>query len=157
MLRGEIQVDIPEKGDWTKNSDVGAITILNKVINRILSIPLPKRTGTDIILGSVSSGTAFNTLPKFANLRFEVRSHEDGMADTLRKKIIEICEEISAEHMIKVSLNEIARRKTGGIGYGHPLVKSIRSIMDALDIQSKIAPSTGELSALIANEIRALQ
>lgn len=149
MLRAEITVEIPEQTDYAQIRSFGAIAILNKVINRILAIPLPSEPRSHIILGSVSSGTAFNTLPRLATLRFEVRSEQEDMATRLGDAIREICAEIAAEHRVKVRLNEVARRKVGGIGYSHPLVKAVRAIMEHLGINAKIAPSTGELSALI--------
>ena len=153
MLRGEIRVEIPEQTDWSKFGNTGAITVLNQVINKMLAIPLPSAPRTNLILGSVGSGTAFNTLPRTGYLQFEVRSEEDGMAAKLRETIIDICNEISAEMRVKVSLNELARRKVGGIGYQHPLVKSVHAIMGKLGVTPNIGPSTGELSAMIDDGI----
>ena len=156
MLRGEIAVEIPEQTDYSKLKANGAISILNKVINRLLAIPLPTEPRTNIILGSVGAGTGFNILPRTGTLRFEVRSQEEGMAKKIGEQLSEYCAEISAEFSVKVKLREIARRKPGGIGYSHPLTRSIRKIMETQGVEPKVAPSTGELSALIAHEIPAI-
>ncbi|MEM7673417.1 MAG: M20/M25/M40 family metallo-hydrolase [Verrucomicrobiota bacterium] len=153
MLRGEIQVEIPDQTDWSKWGNVGAITILNRVINKLLAIPLPSEPRTNLILGSVVAGTAFNTLPRTGYLQFEVRSEEDGLAAKIRDQVVDICGEISAEMRVSVSLIELARRKVGGIGFQHPLVKGVHAIMDTLGVTPNIGPSTGELSALISEGI----
>jgi di/tripeptidase len=82
-------------------------------------------------------------------LRFEVRSEEEGRTEWIEEQISEIVEELAAENEISVDLNVVARRKRGGIAFSHPLVKTTRDIIGSLGVEQVIAPSTGELCALI--------
>lgn len=156
MLRGEITCHAPVDPEWDNPGGVSAIANMTKILTRILAIPTPQVPRTSIILGSVNAGTAFNTLATTATLQLEVRSEEAGAVRRIRKAITELLEEVSAETGTRNEMEVIARRHPGGIGFSHPLVKSTRQIMEALDIRPKIAPSVGELSALIAHHIPAV-
>lgn len=156
MLRGEIQVDVDEEYDWKHLGDAGAISILNRVITRLQGIPLPTQPATSIVLGSVRSGNSFSTAAASALLRFEVRSEEEGKAEQLERDIQDIVDELAAENEVDVILRVIARRQRGGISFSHPLVRTIRAIQENLGIEPIIAPSTGELCALIDRRIPAV-
>jgi di/tripeptidase len=156
MNRCEIQVITPEEHHWESWSLSGAITALTQIVQRILAIETPEVPKTSIILGSVNSGTSFNLPPTQATLRFEVRSEEPGMVSRIREQIEEILEQIIAENRIHASMEIIARRHPGSIGFGHPYVRSARSIMKALGIKPQVAPSTSELSVLLDKDIPSL-
>jgi len=149
MLRGEIRIEVPEEYDWKRLPDGSAIVILNRLITRIQAIPLPSNPVTTINLGSVLAGNTFGTAASTATLRFEVRSEEEERAEWIEEQIGEIVEELAAENEVSVSLNVVARRNRGGISFSHPLVKTTREIITSLDEEHIIAPSTGELCALI--------
>jgi tripeptide aminopeptidase len=149
MLRGEINLQVPSKYDWTKFGASGAVAILTKVVQRIMQIPIPMEPKTKILLGSMSSGTSFGTQPTSANLRFEIRSEQAGMVSQLRKQIEDIIDEIANGSDTRIELSVIAQRKPGGLPYAHPMVKSMRTILDALAVKPRVEPSVGELSELI--------
>lgn len=154
MVRGEIICQTPPaSSDWTDWSHQNAIVTLNEIVRRILEIPLPQKPKTRVILGSMNAGRGYNRPPGKARLRFEIRSEQVGKAREIRKRIAEIVDEISAETGTEIVLNLLARRKPGGVSFGHPMVKAIREIMHTLAIQPKFAPSTGDLSALISKGI----
>lgn len=156
MNRCEIQVVTPEEHHWESWSLSGAITALNQIVQGILAIETPEVPKTSIILGSINSGTSFNLPPTQAALRFEVRSEEPGMVTRIREQIEEILEQLIAEEGIQATMEIIARRRPGSIGFSHPLVRSARSILKALDIQPQVAPSTSELSVLLEKDIPSL-
>jgi di/tripeptidase len=156
MNRCEIQVDTPEVHHWESWSLSGAITALNKIVQQILAIETPQVPKTSIILGSISSGTSFNVPPTQANLRFEVRSEEPGMVARIHERIEEIIEQSIAENRIHATMEVIARRRPGSIGFNHPYVRSARAIMKALGIKPLVAPSTSELSVLLEKDIPSL-
>jgi acetylornithine deacetylase/succinyl-diaminopimelate desuccinylase-like protein len=153
MMRAVITVEVPEAYDWRKFGPTGAIVNINKVITGILGIPLPREPKTNIVLGSVQAGTAYNTAPMRAVLRFEVRSEAAGMVGKIHEQIREIIDEIASDTETSIKLEVIARRKPGGIDYSGPFVKAVRKVMHKLEITPKLAPSTGELSALIDKDI----
>lgn len=156
MLRGEINVEIPEEYDWTRFGAVGAVQIINDVINRIQQIPLPNSPRTTIVLGSVAGGSTFNTIPTQARLRFEIRSESGEMVSKVRDAIQQITEELATQSMAQVVFDEYAHREPGGIPFGHPLVAHTRQIMNALEITPRIAPSMSELTNFIRRDIPAI-
>lgn len=156
MNRCEIQVETPLEHHWETWSLSGAITALNQIVQQILAIETPQAPKTSIILGSISSGTSFNVPPTQATLRFEVRSEEPGMVTRIREQIEEILEQAVAEKRIHATLEVLARRRPGSIGFNHPYVRSARDIMKALGIKPLVAPSTSELSVLLAKDIPSL-
>lgn len=149
MLRGVINCEVPAETDWERSNSSGAIVNINNILSRILEIPTPREPRTSIILGAIIAGNAYNTVPTQASLRFELRSEQDGMVGQVRERIEEIIAEVTAKTLAEAELEVIARRQPGGIAFDHPLVKSTRTIMRALGIKPRIAPSTGSLSALI--------
>lgn len=153
MLRGEIHLQVPSEYDWTRFGATNAIAILSDVVQTIMRIPIPTEPKTKIIFGSISAGTSFATQPTSARLRFEIRSEEVGMVGQLKTKIEDIVEETANATNVDLNLSIIAERKTGGLAYGHPMVKCMRSILSELQVKPYVEPSVGELSELIAREI----
>ena len=156
MLRGELTYKIPEQYDWTKFNSVGAIVDMNDMINRILEIPLPRKPKTTIVMGQMEAGTSYNTLPVKARLRFEIRSESDEIVSDLATRINFLAEEMTSKTGAMVRFKEIARRKSGGTEFSHPLNTIGREILKRLDITPRIAPSTSEVAALIDKGIPAV-
>lgn len=153
MLRGVIHCTASPDYDWAESGCPGAISYLSKIITQIQAIPLPQEPRTAIILGSISGGTAFNTRANKARLKFEVRSEQVGMVSEIQEKIEDIINKEIYSSNTDIKLEIISRRTPGGIDYNTPLVKTTRQILERLDITPKIAPSVGELSALIEKKI----
>lgn len=149
MVRGEITVTVPEERSWEASGSRGAIVTLNRIVTKMLAIPIPAEPRTSLILGSIGAGTTFNTPPTKASLRFEIRSEQEGMASQIASDIEAIVEEAGAEARTENRLTVVARRKPGGIGFRHPYVRAARDIMRTIGIKPEIAPSVGDLSALI--------
>ena len=156
MLRGELSYRIPDQYDWTKFNSVGAIVDMNDMINRILEIPLPRKPKTTIVLGQIEAGTSYNTLPTKARLRFEIRSESDEIVADLSKRISFLAEEMTSKTGAMVKFSEIARRKSGGTDFSHPLNTIGREILKRLDVTPRITPSTSEVAALIDKGIPAV-
>jgi len=156
MLRGEITCKVPETYDWSRFGDASAILTLNEVINKINDIRLPKRPRTSIVMGSISGGSSFNTIAKEATLGFEVRSESEEVVRDVGKTIQDIAKEVASKTGDEVVLDIFARRRPGGIPYAHPLNECARSVMNKLEIEPRLAPSTSELAALIDKKIPAL-
>jgi metal-dependent amidase/aminoacylase/carboxypeptidase family protein len=108
------------------------------------------------MLGAIRGGTSYNNTAALASLRFEIRSESEELVLEIGRRIQEITEEISYQTKSSVRLNVIARRKPGGIAFGHPMARCGRDILKALEITPRISPSTSELSALIDASIPAV-
>ena len=148
-LRGEITVNIPKDYDWSSFGAAGAISHLNRLINQLMEIPLPKEPKSKMTFGGLTAGSSFNTSPKTGRLRFEITSEGDEVIDDIEKLLNEICEQFSLESGTEVKMETVAKRQNCGIPFTHPLVKTTRSIMHKAGITPKVDPSTGDLNALI--------
>ncbi len=156
MLRGEINVHVPEMYDWTRFGASGAVITLNDVINKINFIPLPRRPKTSIVLGSIEGGSSFNNIATHSLLRFEIRSLSATIVNSIHEQIEDALSELRYEARADISLDIVAQRRPGGIGFRHPLVRSARDIMKHLAIEPRVGPSTSELAELIAHDIPAI-
>tara|TARA_R110002096_G_scaffold16106_23_gene55132 strand:- start:5487 stop:6659 length:1173 start_codon:yes stop_codon:yes gene_type:complete len=153
MVRGKITVTVPKNQDWKLWGASNAITSLHQIIDRILAIGRPDKPRTQIILGSVRAGSGYNSSPERATLRFEVRSESEDVVQKIQTEINQILDEVNAHHQGNAELSIIAQRTPGNLGYNHPLVTSVRAIMDTLKIPVTVQPSMSELSALLVRDI----
>ncbi len=156
MVRAEISVRVPEETSWHHFGRISASRILTRILNQIYAIPIPREPKTSINIGSIQAGNTYSNMTTSGRIRFEIRSEDIEQVKRIRSAIDEIVEVAALENNPEIKIEPIAVRNPGGIPYSHPLVKSARSIMRGLTIEPKIAPSVGELSALIAKDIPAL-
>lgn len=153
MLRGNITCRIPNDYNYMRYGAKGAIPVMNTIIRRLLEIPIPQEPPTRVLMGSVQAGTSYNTAATKALLQFEVSSEQAGMVDAIEKQVAGIVNEVAFSSGFQIDLTAVARRRNCNIPYNHPLVETMRTIMDSLNIRPTIAPSTGELAALIHKDI----
>lgn len=156
MLRGRITCKIPEQYDWSRFGSSSAILTLNEVINKINDIRLPKRPKSSVIMGAVKGGNSYNTITTHASLKFEIRSESAELTKEIADRIEEITSELTSGDGETVELQLFARRDPGGIPFSHPLVRSTRKIIEAINVEPRLAPSTSELAAFIDKEIPAV-
>ncbi len=156
MLRAEISVQVPEETAWHHFGRISAVRVLNKILNRLYTIPIPREPKTSINIGMLSSGNTFSDMTTSGAIRLEVRSEEASEVARIHGIIDDIVEETSLENRFPVKMEIIAQRAPGGIPFSHPLVATTRQIMNHLDLEPTMAPSVGELSALIAQGIPAI-
>lgn len=156
MFRGLITCKLPEELDWPRAGQHSAIIALNDVINRILEIPIPRRPRTSIVLGAVRGGKSYNVMATQSSLRFEVRSEDSKMVQSIHERIDAIIVDVASSHNAEFEFNVVSSREPGGIDIDHPLVKSCRKIMDQLGVQTVIRPSMSEVSELIARGLPAV-
>jgi len=149
MLQCSINCRLPDKYDWTQFGASGAVEILNKIVNRILSIPLPQQPRTNIVMERLDIGRAFHRVANRGVLQFEIRSESLGMTSELEDEIVHIVAEERYKTRADISFEVVARRNPGGISFKHNLAQNVRAIMETLSIEPRIAPSTSELSGFI--------
>jgi di/tripeptidase len=156
MFRAEVSARVPEETAWHHFGRISAARILNRILNRLYAIPIPREPKTSINIGTIQAGNTFSDMTTSGRIRFEIRSEDLEQVERIRQATEEIVEVTNLENNIEIRLEEVAERNPGGIPYSHPMVKSARHIMKGLEIEPQIAPSVGELSALIAKDIPAL-
>ena len=71
----------------------------------------------------------------------------------MKRQIEDIVEETANATSVGLDFSVVAERKTGGLPYGHPMVKCGRKILSELQVDPYVEPSVGELSELIARDI----
>lgn len=156
MLRGRIRVSVPKEYDWTRGAFVGAIQVICDIVDRIHEIPLPRKPLTFVVMGSIHSGNTYNVMPTDAVLRFEIRSESAEQVERIFQQIEEIAVEAGSNVNVDVMVDVVARRQPGGIEFSHPLTRSVRRLIDSLDLETHVSPSTSELAAFTERNIKAI-
>jgi len=154
-LRGDITCDVREMPLHEPGAE-NALVAMNHIINRILSIAVPKWPYTLIRLGKLHAGVGYNTDADHAVLGLEVVSHSGEMVEEIRHQIEDIVEEMSARHSVDVNVDFFFSRDAGGIPFAHPLVKSVIAVMQQLGVDVAQGPSPSELSEYIGRSIPAV-
>ena len=155
MLRGNI-VCTAQRPDLTHLGGPNAIASLNGVISNILNIALPQEPKTYITLGKIRGGSSFSSVATRAQLGFEVRSDQAGMVDDIEQQIQSIVDHVPSVEGTNAELQVIARRRTGGLDFQHPLVSITQNILQKLDIPPIVRPSAGALASLIEHDVPAV-
>ncbi|MEF8787772.1 MAG: peptidase dimerization domain-containing protein [Planctomycetota bacterium] len=156
LLRGEVRCRVPEQVDWTKFATSSAIVTLNEIIDEILQIRVPSRPRTQVVLPRVEGGSSFNRIAKEAVLQFEIRGESADVIESVASDIDTIISEVQCKSDSRVSKEIISRRQPCGLSFDHPLVANTRALLEALDVQPTILPSTSELSAIIGTGVPAV-
>lgn len=156
MLRGEIICRTSAEKEWSGFSSENAIITLNEVINKINSIPVPRRPRSSINLGRIEGGTEYNKKAVEARLRFEVRSESAETVDEIGFLLKEAVAEVKSKTGDSITMDFLAKRSPGGINFSHPMVRAARSILEELKITPRYESSTSELAGLVANQIDAI-
>ena len=155
-LRGAIELELPEGYDLSDFGALGAVGHLSEIAHRIQGIPIPRIPRTSIILGSLRTGATFNRVAKSGVLRFEATSEDNAQVEAIKDAIDEIVDEVHTSTGADVELKIVARRNPGGLNYSHPMVKTLREILESLEVNPKAQPSSGDLSALADQGIPAV-
>ncbi|WP_269542100.1 peptidase dimerization domain-containing protein [Cerasicoccus fimbriatus] len=154
VIRGTIDCQV--KRGATGLAAGGAIPVLNRLMTKMLEIPLPQDPVTQLIMGSIYGGTTYNTTARDAHLLFEIRSEGAGVASEIFEQIEAVVAETSSMTGAMADLKKVGNRKNNSISFNHPLVRGARRILKALEVEDHAAPSTGELSTLLGRDIPSL-
>jgi tripeptide aminopeptidase len=156
MIRGEVACDALAGPAERRNSRPNAILVLNEVIDQILSLRLPQRPRTQIVIGTITGGLKHGAPANEARLGFEIHSDSDEMVKSLYSDILDIVEGLGHVHETGLSLETISNVNTARLAHNHPLVKAVTQIMAALDVAPASGPSESELSIFLSRGIPAV-
>ena len=161
-LDGEIVCGV-RKLDVTNGQSQGAIIILNRVIDRLLTMPVPgdeevsmAAPETTLILGSVEGGTSFKKPARDALLRFQVLSESDAALARVEQRIRDIVEHVTRETGATVNFEVIARTNYGGLDREHPVVLQSRRIITALGTQPLKERYSSSVSSFVEQDVPAV-
>lgn len=156
MTRLEIRCSVSDEESWDVKRGVNTILVLNEIINRIMEIRLPQRPETRVVVGSIKGGLKFGSLPLNSRLWLEIHSTADAEVDRVYHLISDIATSVGCEQRVSVELDKVSSVNASNLGYGHPLVKASRAILDDLQIEPLISSSESELSVFLSAGIPAV-
>jgi tripeptide aminopeptidase len=156
MIRGEVICDALSGPEERLCSRPNAILVLNETIDQILSLRLPQRPHTEIVIGTISGGLKHGAPANEARLGFEIRSDSDEMVRSLYTDILDIVEGLGHAYEIGLTLETVSNINTARLAHNHPLVKAVTQIMAALDVAPASGPSESELSIFLSRGIPAV-
>jgi tripeptide aminopeptidase len=156
MIRGEVICDALSGPEERLCSRPNAILVLNETIDQILSLRLPQRPHTEIVIGTISGGLKHGAPANEARLGFEIRSDSDDMVRSLYTDILDIVEGLGHAYEIGLTLETVSNINTARLAHNHPLVKAATQIMSALAISPVSRASESELSIFLSRNIPAL-
>ena len=155
-LRGEISVHISEECDYTSRTSIGAVDYLSQIACKIREIPIPSNPASSIILGSIKAGSSYTRIPRNGVIRFEVASEDSGQVDQIHQQIEAIVNATTNTTNCLAHLKIIGKRNPGGLSENHPLVQIQKQILQAHNVETFTAPSSGDLSALADHNLPSL-
>jgi acetylornithine deacetylase/succinyl-diaminopimelate desuccinylase-like protein len=156
MIRCEIECRIRPQIRISRRFRPNAILIINDIINQILSIRLPQRPRTQIVVGKIAGGVNHGGIPYEANLGFEIRSDSYKMVRSVFNNIGDIVEGIGHENEVDMKLKTISHLKASRLKFSHPLVKGASAVIKSLGIEPLGEPSESELSIFLSQSIPAV-
>jgi len=139
-----------------KVSQISAIEILNRIINRLGDIKLPEQTHTGLVFGEISGGASYKIPARNTQLTFQLRSDDDQTVADIRKQINAIVDDEAREKGVSCHLEGIARTRAGGLESDHPLVVLTRKIMTGLGIQPRESIYSAIISGYVEQELPAI-
>ena len=156
MIRGEIQCAISEEKGALHKFTPNAILILNEVINEIMSLRLPQRPRSRIVIGKIVGGANHGKIAYEATLGFEIRSDSYKMVKSIHSSIKDIVDGISHENEVDLNIKTISNLKAARLNFNHPLVKSSAAVMEALGIKPVSTSTESALSIFLSRKIPAV-
>ena len=81
---------------WSKMTYINANLILNEVINKLYSIPIPNQPKTIINVGMILGGNRYSTISTHSEAKIEILGEDDRIMEKIIEIITDQCIDISA-------------------------------------------------------------
>ena len=156
MIRGEIWCSISEERGMLDEYTPNAIIILNEVINQIMSLKMPQRPRSRIVVGKISGGANHGRIAHEGYIGFEIRSDSYRMVKKIFGNIKDIVEGLSHEYELDLNLRTISNLRASRLKYTHPLVKNSAVVLETLGIKPFSKSTESALSIFLSNKIPAV-
>lgn len=156
MIRGEIVCSISDERGTLHEYTPNAIIILNEVINQIMSLDMPQRPRSRIVVGKISGGANHGKIAHEGYIGFEIRSDSYKMVKKIFGDIKDIVEGLSHEYEVDLNLRTISNLKASRLKYTHPLVKSAAAVLETLGIKPFSKSTESAQSIFLSNKIPAV-
>jgi tripeptide aminopeptidase len=139
-------IDVEQTTPWGKTINTSAIFVMNEIINRLCSIPLPLHPKTVINLGKIAGGDRHSTISTKTTLKIEILSEDDSIMTKVIEDINDNCVDIGAKYDVTINCDFFGRHRAGGLTYSHPFVKSAVKIVNLLGYRPIITYNNSELA-----------
>ena len=156
MIRGEVVCDALSGPTERRRQRPNAILVINEAIDQILSLRLPQRPRTEIVIGTIAGGLKHGAPANEARLGFEIHSDSDEMVKALYTDILDIVEGLGHGHEVGLTLETVSNIRAAHLAHNHPLVKAVSQIMATLTVSPVSGPSESELSIFLSRQIPAV-
>ncbi|MCF8110592.1 MAG: peptidase dimerization domain-containing protein [Desulfobacteraceae bacterium] len=155
IIRGEINCRVPQSEGRNYRYHPNAILVLNELINEILSMRLPQRPRSRVIIGRMQGGFKHGVIAYDAQLGFEIQSDSDEMVRQMFDEIQDIVDGLGHEHSVDLEMEVISTQNAATLRYRHPLVKTTVAVMKRLGLTPLSESSESELSVFLSKQIPA--
>ena len=153
MIRGEISCSISEEKGIMHKYTPNAILILNEVINGMMSLSLPQRPRSRVVIGKISGGANHGKIAYDATLGFEIRSDSHKMVKFIYNGIKDIVDGIGHENEVVLNVKTISNLKAARLKFNHPLVKNAAAVLHALGIKPISKSTESALAIFLSRKI----
>jgi tripeptide aminopeptidase len=142
-LRFDLEIELhPELAFTPGVSRSNAVEILADAVNLLQRIKLPRHPRTSLNLGQIEGGEAHEIWATNAMLGAEIRSENSDVLQSVEEEVDDITVHLSSYYGCQVNLRKFGRRSTAGLRFNHPIVRSLRHLMDRLGIKAAPGPDT---------------
>ncbi|MFW6052576.1 MAG: hypothetical protein ACOC8I_01570 [Desulfosalsimonas sp.] len=156
IIRGEVNCRVPQSEGRTYRYHPNAILVLNELINEILSMRLPQRPHSRVIIGRMQGGFKHGLIAYDAQLGFEIQSDSDEMVRLMFDEIQDIVDGLGHEHSVDLEMEVISTQNAATLRYRHSLVKTTVAVMKRLGLKPFSESSESELSIFLSKQIPAV-
>ncbi len=156
MIRCEIECTVQGASKFAERNRPNAILILNELINQILSIGVPQRPRSRIVIGQVRAGVTHGRLAQQGTIGLEIHSDAMEMVKDLFTQVRDIVSELNQEFDATLHLDIVSSLQAARLKFNHPLVKTAVAVMETLGLKPVSEASESELSIMLARGIPAV-
>lgn len=121
-LRYRIRLKTQGGHSWVDYGRTSAVHELARLVNQLVSIPLPAQPRTTLNVGTIQGGLSINTIAAEAQLELDLRSEDPETLEMLAQQVRQICQDVPVRDA-EVHLEVIGQRPGGLLDGQHPLVK----------------------------------
>jgi tripeptide aminopeptidase len=127
---------------WGAFGAPSAIHCLTRAIAQITAIRVPANPKTTYNVGTISGGSAVNTIAQFAEAVIDLRSLDPQELKRLEERVRHIVAEEAEVSGIQAEIELIGDRPEGSIPDDHLLCEAVRRVHKFLGIQTRTYPSS---------------
>lgn len=155
-LRFDLAVQLSDVQVSGNPATHSAISILADAINLLLAIELPNRPKTVLNLGMIEGGESHEDWATKALVGGQILCESPEILQRFEDELEDIAGHISSHYSCTTNIHKFGRRTTGGLRFSHPMVRTLRALMNELGIEAQPGPDSTSGSLAMAAGIPTL-